>query len=155
MWAYSDDGLSWRRVKDASWLVTGEVLFDHEATDEELVGIFSEGRKKKKLKLLADVYNSYINSRYDDSSQLRFQVLLTAYRAAIDAGGLTQNKIDQYNAAITKLLAWFAWLLEVQLYYMRKRKAIKQALTPEEVIAVSWDFTTFNATDPALDIDKL
>ena len=122
------------------------VVLPNDATGVEItlvtdtVNAFSElqAAKTKKTEELNMACQSYILSRYDPPKQASLNALLT--EAAILG---YQNRIGYIAGAL-------AWIKSVIAHYYTKSDAITAAATVQAVEDVTWDFTSFNASDPGI-----
>jgi len=82
--------------------------------------------------------NQYIIHRYDLGTQLSFQVVY--------ALPITSAEIK------TQLESIWSWINSILDYYYTKKAEIIAASDPA---SVTWDFSTFDATDPQLSLQSL
>jgi len=91
-----------------------------------------------KNQLIID-FADYIKSRYDDSVRMFFVEVYD------NMGGTAKGLIDDYNT----------WVETVGDYYTIIANSIDSAANKTALDAISWDFTSFDGTDPLLTIQTL
>ena len=91
--------------------------------------------KPSVLKELNKAVQVYLYTKYDQGTQVSFQ--------AID----TRQNVSQEVRTILNGL--FTWIASVMQYYYTKKNEIVNA---EDYNSVTWDFTTFDATDPQISL---
>jgi len=93
--------------------------------------------RTRKLEELNQAVQTYIYTKYDIGTQASLQAIYTQ-------PGTLQAVKDQFDLL-------FTWIASVMNYYYTKKATIRDT---EEWEATTWDFTTFNATDPDVSLES-
>ena len=92
----------------------------------------------RKLEELNVDLQGYLYTKYDVGTQISFQ--------AID------SRPDTPEVVKTAMQGLFTWISGVMNYYYAKKKLIRDN---EDWESVTWDFTTFDSTDPNISLEAL
>jgi len=90
------------------------------------------------LNALNQDLQTYLYTKYDVGTQISFQAI--------------ETRADTPQAVKDGLAALFTWISGVMEYYYTKKINIRDG---EDWESVTWDFTTFNATDPNISLEAL
>lgn len=91
-----------------------------------------------KARELSDVGNFYIDQHYDSGA-----------KTSLLASWIEGNQKGYANRAAMVQSVW-EWAQQVLNYYAGKMQEIFTATKPSDVAAITWDFSQFDASDPAL-----
>ena len=105
-------------------------------TEQEMQVAYDEAMKDKILDTLNKEVNTYINKHYDTGTQASFTAKYT---------------LDTTSAETKALIVpLWTWINSVMTYYYQ-RKALLQGDNWE---TTTWDFTTFDETDPDISLSS-
>ena len=104
---------------------------------EALIAEAIDFRQRKMDKLNADL-QTYLYTKYDVGTQISFQAI--------------ETRVDTPEAVKTALGTLFTWISGVMNYYYGIKIAIRDGVDWE---LVTYDFTTFDATDPDISLEAL
>lgn len=96
-----------------------------------------------RIRMMRGEVKAYIYARYDDGVQSSLN--------ALSVEGIA-NGFKNRLALIGSILSWVKSILG---YYYGQKAAILAATTHEDVEAVKWDFTQFDATDPQVALQQV
>lgn len=91
-----------------------------------------------KARELSDAGNNYIDQHYDSGA-----------KTSLLASWIEGNQKGYVNRAAMVQSVW-SWAQQVLNYYAGKMQEIFTATSLADVAAVTWDFSQFDASDPAL-----
>ncbi len=109
-------------------------------TEEQLVLILTEKKNKIFTQINADV-NYYINKYYDTGTQQSFTGLYTKRN--------TPDSVRDYIDPV------WTWISSIMIYYYSKKTEITNAVNITILKAITWDFSTFDATKPNVNLQTL
>ena len=98
--------------------------------------------RARKLELINDEVNTYINKHYDTGTQQTFTAIYTQQS--------TTTAVKNYLDPV------LAWISSVMTYYYTKKTAIQEATTITAAEVITWDFpTTFDSAKPDVSLSAL
>lgn len=112
--------------------------------------------KKMQYAKLSDDYAAYVSSRgYKLSWQNFGRSIIDKCQDVIDSTTATDEQKTAAAGIISKLRALDKWLtVDLAKYFFTKGSAIHSATTIDEVLAITWDFTQFDADDPKVTMGR-
>jgi len=127
-------------------------------SEDSLPGTFTsdlELLKEARVRELEWATQLYVCRRYPWTRQVSFLRLAHDIEKELADPNTTDDRHAVLDARMARLKALEAWLDSVLDYHYQKDAEIRNATTEEEVKAITWDFSQFDATDPQVRIREL
>jgi hypothetical protein len=121
------------------WKISGDTVSEMSQTEKDAVdaNLLPVEKGRAAVRCAADV-TAYLGSRYPEPAQRSLMALQEDAR----------NRVTPLLNRAAYIQAVVDWVKTVLDYYKDKRAEIDGAATRTALAAVTWDFTTFTASDP-------